>query len=120
MALSAQNICQLKALQAFLNQSFKGASIGQLKVDDAAAALLLAIEELDPANSSIAKDAAMWRWFKTDHRLLWTAQPDGEIKWLRFINMTPPSVQAGELTTTSVMDHLEKTITAKIAAGELK
>jgi hypothetical protein len=39
MAYSAADIEQLRALLTFLRQSFGGASVGQLKVDDMADAL---------------------------------------------------------------------------------
>ena len=47
MDFSEKDMKQLKALHGFLITSFKGASIGQLKVDDLTKSLSKAIDELE-------------------------------------------------------------------------
>jgi len=60
-----------------------------------------------------AKDAACWRAFKGNHDLLWVEQADGQIKWLRYIDMPAPDMD--NITSTSVMDHLEAHLLASIS-----
>lgn len=52
MSIAQDDLEQLKMLKSFLNDSFRGASIGSHKVDDMLGALDRAIAELERTESS--------------------------------------------------------------------